>query len=425
MFAKFARFISRYWIAVLVAWVVIPGVLYLVAPKWDEITHDGDFAYLPKEMKSVCGGKLLEEAFPDLASKSSVVLVVARPDSELADDDKDVAMGLADMFTPRPDEMTKERLKRWFDHLGVADTLLPKPDEKTPVASIMTHKDQYVGSKLRSPNGRSVLVLLQLNNEFMAVDNMPFIKEVYRKVREIRTAPGFPAGLQLGVTGSAAVGSDLLWSQKESIDRTEWTTILLVTVILLIVYRSPGLVLVPLVSIGVSFFASLNLIALVAQWADRHQELVGTVRPLAGPAAIRLPGFHDDPYLHRGGAFRGRHRLLPVPHRPIPRGTRARPGAAGRFGRSPGANGARLDRQRDDDDPGAGSDDLCRLRQVPFRRPHDRHFAGCGPLGLHDRGPGHAAGLRPAHCFGRWASAASLRRSTRSRRRGPSPPAPG
>ena len=46
MFAKFARFISRYWIAVLVAWVVIPVVLYLVAPKWDEITHDGDFAYL-------------------------------------------------------------------------------------------------------------------------------------------------------------------------------------------------------------------------------------------------------------------------------------------------------------------------------------------------------------------------------------------
>ena len=46
MFAKFARFISRYWIAVLVAWVIIPVVLFLVAPKWDEITHDGDFAYL-------------------------------------------------------------------------------------------------------------------------------------------------------------------------------------------------------------------------------------------------------------------------------------------------------------------------------------------------------------------------------------------
>ena len=46
MFPKFARFISRYWIAVLVAWVVVPAALYFVAPSWDKITHDGDFAYL-------------------------------------------------------------------------------------------------------------------------------------------------------------------------------------------------------------------------------------------------------------------------------------------------------------------------------------------------------------------------------------------
>ncbi|MGO9109199.1 MAG: MMPL family transporter [Thermoguttaceae bacterium] len=252
MFVKFARFISRFWVAVLVAWVVIPVVLFRVAPKWDDITHDGDFAYLPTVMTSVRGEELLEKAFPELASKSTVVLVVARSDGELTDRDKAVALRLADRFTP-------------------------KPDEKTPVSSVMTHDDKFVGSKLRSPNGQSVLVLLQLNNEFMAVDNMQFINEVYREVREIQKEPGFPAGLQLGVTGSAPVGSDMLWSMKESIDNTELTTILLVTAILLIVYRSPGLVLVPLVTIGVSFFASLNLIALVAQWADRHQELLGTV----------------------------------------------------------------------------------------------------------------------------------------------------
>jgi RND superfamily putative drug exporter len=252
MFAKFARFISRYWIAVLIAWVLIPVGLKLIAPKWDEITRDGDFAYLPQTMTSVRGEELLEKAFPELASKSNVVLVVARPNGELTAEDEAVARRLAEMFTP-------------------------KPDQKTPVSSVLSHDDQFVGGKLRSPDGRSVLVLLQLNNEFMAVDNMQFIKEVYRKVREIQAEPHYPAGLQLGVTGSAPVGSDLLWSQKESIDNTELTTILLVTAILLIVYRSPGLVLVPLVTIGVSFFASLNLIALVAQWADRHQDLLGTV----------------------------------------------------------------------------------------------------------------------------------------------------
>ena len=101
MFAKFARFISRYWIGVLVAWVVIPAVLYLVAPKWDEITHDGDFAYLPPTMTSVRGEELLEKAFPELASKSNVVLVVARPDGELTDEDKAVACDWPMMFTPK------------------------------------------------------------------------------------------------------------------------------------------------------------------------------------------------------------------------------------------------------------------------------------------------------------------------------------
>ena len=68
-----------------------------------------------------CGARRLQEkAFPELASKSSVVLVVARPDGELTNEDKSVALRLADRFTP-------------------------KPDEKTPVASVMTHDDRFVG----------------------------------------------------------------------------------------------------------------------------------------------------------------------------------------------------------------------------------------------------------------------------------------
>jgi RND superfamily putative drug exporter len=237
---------------VLVAWVIIPLVLWLVAPRWDDITKDGDFAYLPPVMTSVRGAELLEKAFPEWAFKSNVVLVVARPDGELTDADKAVALRLADFYRSNP-------------------------EAKKFVSMVMTHDDQFAGSKLRSSDGQSVLVLLQLNNEFMAVDNMQFIKQIYRKVRETRQEPGFPQRLELEVTGSAPVGSDMLWSMKESIDNTELTTILLVTAILLIVYRSPGLVLVPLVSIGISFFASLNLIALVAQWADRHQGFLGAI----------------------------------------------------------------------------------------------------------------------------------------------------
>jgi putative drug exporter of the RND superfamily len=255
MFAKFARFISRYWIAVLVAWVVVPVVLFLVAPKWDDITHDGDFAYLPPRLTSVRGEELQAKAFPEMTAKSNIVLVVARPGGRLTDEDKAVASRLAAMFAP-------------------------KEGEKSPVLSVLSHEKEYVGQKLisrKGPDGQAVLVYLQLSTELMAVDNMHFIEDVYRQVRQMQQEQGFPAGLQLGVTGSAPVGSDMLWSMKESIDNTELTTILLVAAILLIVYRSPGLVLIPLVSIAVSFFASLNLIALVAYWADRHQDVLGTI----------------------------------------------------------------------------------------------------------------------------------------------------
>ena len=37
-----------------------------------------------------------------------------------------------------------------------------------------------------------MLVVLQLNNEFMAVDNMKFIDEIYAKVRQIQRKRTFP-----------------------------------------------------------------------------------------------------------------------------------------------------------------------------------------------------------------------------------------
>ncbi len=66
------------------------------------------------------------------------------------------------------------------------------------------------------------------------------------------------------VTGSAVVGRDTNTATSASIQSTKTTTIVLVIVILLVVYRSPVLATVPLVTIGLSTFASLRLIALIS-----------------------------------------------------------------------------------------------------------------------------------------------------------------
>ena len=360
MFARLANFVSRHWLAVLLVWVALPIGLAFVSPTWDDITRDGDFAYLPARLTSVRGEQLVGEAFPNLSAKSQVVLVVARPGGKLGEEDFDVARRLAEKFTP-------------------------KEGDGSPVASILTHDEPVVGQKLihGGANGQAVLVIIQLANEFMAINNIDFVKRVEQTIETMQHAPDLPPGLTLGMTGSAAIGSDMLLAADESIHNTEWTTILLVVVILLFVYRAPGLVIVPLLAIAVSFIVSVQLIALVAQCSDVtgwfNFQVFKTTKIFI---IVMLFGAATDYCLFLIARYREE----------LERGLAPREAIHEALSQT----GHALTGQRHDHHPRPGGDDLRRLRQVSLGRSDDRPVAGRGPGGLSHGGPGPAAGHRPA-----------------------------
>ena len=346
MFQRLGDFVSRYWLLTILFWVVLIVAVRRNTPKWDDVTHDGDLAYMPAHMPSVQGEQLLERAFPDGRSKSVAVVVLACEGDDTQKIDKaeiEIVRSFVSRFQnmlgtslyihskqfaaqatelrkageeSKADELDakakdyRERALNAFDeaverlyesidrdpyianpahNLGlmymedgnaadaeqnqalawsVNPALKEKPSELAdshgplPLLDVWSRYTETFGGMLTSKNGKADLVYLRLANEFMAAENIPLIETVEEVIAQAKQdLKDWPEDLNVGLSGSAAVGSDMLRSAKESMKNTEWYTVILVIVILLAVYRSPALIAVPLITIVASLLVATSLVA--------------------------------------------------------------------------------------------------------------------------------------------------------------------
>ncbi|MEM7315690.1 MAG: tetratricopeptide repeat protein, partial [Planctomycetota bacterium] len=284
MFARLGKIVSQHWLLVIIAWIVLIFTLRSTAPRWDDITHDGDISYLPVDRPSRMGEDLLEEAFPDNRARSQICIVIAREDGKLSEDDYAIADRLAlpfhnrrgayalekairlrDQFAKlteagemtearRLEKMAQEELESAKFSLDEAIALNPdfaeayhnralvkerlgqkeeagydrehaieiNPQLKDieavvapgdaadlPLLDLWTRRNKVVGDKLISKTQQSHLIVLQLSNEFLAVDNIRVLKAVEAEVARVRQEIKDEGhrGLEIAVSGSAAVGA--------------------------------------------------------------------------------------------------------------------------------------------------------------------------------------------------------------------------
>ena len=356
MFARLAHAVSEHWLLMLFAWLLIALAVHSAAPSWDSLVADGEAAYLPSSMSSVRGATLLAEAFPDIHSLSEVVLVVARPGGALT----------------RADYALADRL---------VQQLTSTPDAASPVTFVLSHATPLLGSGLVSRlghSGQATLIVVSLRTEMAAVANMDFIRELRQTLAATRREADCPAGLELGLTGAAAINADTLLAAEKSIHNTELTTIALVVLILLAVYRAPGLVLVPLVVILATWVLSIDLLALLAALSERvawfdfkifRTSKIFIIVILFG-AATDYCLFLISRYLE------GLRQRLPAGEALQTAVARLR----GRHGQRAG-HGA-----------GVKHDGVCGVRPLPLWRAEHRLDAGGCPAGVPDLGPRLAAG---------------------------------
>jgi RND superfamily putative drug exporter len=243
MFRLVSSLVIRHPRAVVLGWLVLIAGLHYLAPPWDRISKNDDLGLFPADSPSVIGRDLLERGFPQDASSSDLVLIYQRKDGRLTPDDF-----------------------RFVDREVASLSQLAREHPELGVKKIDTYRSPLIGPRLIGSRAhgadQAVLSIVPLDSGYLSRRTQLTVDRILEWINTKTLAP--PPGLNRAVTGSATVGHDTHAATDESIEATTNATIALVMVILLIVYRSVLLAMVPLVTIALSVFASLRLIALLA-----------------------------------------------------------------------------------------------------------------------------------------------------------------
>ncbi len=259
-FRLLGSLLARHWKLVLLSWGLAFLALIATAPAWKQIVRDGEFVFLPPTASSQVGEAEYRKAFSHDLRGSTAVIVVQRAGREAG-------------LLPRDREFVETTLKPALLKI-VQSSLVSKSQAKTAHPAIRTARDRMIGRLLDSSDGKTTLVLIELNTRFLDRENWPILAKIETLIAQQGELVGqgdnlfarqmIPPGLDLSLSGPATVGRDVQQTSAES-SATIWQWALFLGVVgLLVFYRAPLLAFVPAVSVLASVgitFAGLSHLA--------------------------------------------------------------------------------------------------------------------------------------------------------------------
>ncbi len=217
--------------AVILAWVLAVGAVVALAPALSDVSRNEATQFLPGDAEATRAYELAQERFPGEGTPAFIVF--HRP-SGLTDADREAASQVAAWLSS--DEAPEE--------VGavVAPSTVPEAE-----------------GRLLSPDGTTLNVIATLQGE-PAEDRFG---EVVRELRDVVDGYAPDAEVEILVGGPAGLIVDLVDVFQQIDTFLLFVTVGLVLVLLLLIYRSPVVALVPLVSVGIVFQMANG----VAAWA--------------------------------------------------------------------------------------------------------------------------------------------------------------
>ncbi|MEZ0366473.1 RND family transporter [Mycobacterium sp. pUA109] len=229
LFERLGDFVVRWPWAVIGFWIALAAVLTLALPPLAVVAARHQTEPLPANAPVVVTGKAMAEAFRETGS-GSTLLVVLTDENGLGPADEQTYRKLVDAL--RKDTQDVQTVQ---DFIGIPQ-----------LREVLQSKDNKVWALPVVLNGDA---------------GTPEAAATYRHAADIIRQTVAGSTLTANLTGPAATAADLVDISQKDLHLIESGTTIMVLLILLIVYRNPVTMLIPLITIGVAVATAQGILA--------------------------------------------------------------------------------------------------------------------------------------------------------------------
>ncbi|MDO3297498.1 RND family transporter [Mycobacteroides abscessus subsp. massiliense] len=235
---RFARMIQKYSILVVLAWVAFTVVINVVVPQLEPVTDANQGPLVPLDAPSSKALIHIGESFQE-SDSNSLAMVILEGDHKLNDADHKFYDVLASKL-----ENDKKHVQYVMNLWGQGTT----------------------AAGVQSSDGQAAYTLVRVAGDQGSTVSDESIRAVRELVGEVQP----PNGVKVYVSGSAPLSTDMLQVGNQSMIRLMYVTIVIITVMLLIVYRSFATAFLTLLIVMVELSCGRGVVAFLA-----YHKLIG------------------------------------------------------------------------------------------------------------------------------------------------------
>ena len=234
-FGRLGRVVVRWPLLVIVLWIALAVALFLLLPPLAKIAGEKQPEFLPSDAPVLVANNAMIKAFDESDSQNSL-LVVLTNDNGFGPDQEAVYRKLVDNLRADHSRSSCCRTSSAPRHCA------------TWSPARTTRRGIY-------------------RSDSRASWRRPAAAQSYKKAVEIVKASTTGTSLTAHLTGPAATVGDMTAVGESDVHVIEIATALMVLTILLLVYRNPLTMVLPLVTIGISLVVAQQFIAGSRSWA--------------------------------------------------------------------------------------------------------------------------------------------------------------